>query len=157
MPVNSSHRRLFHDPERSWPATALTRAGRWLVCKCVWRRRSPATTMLPANAGVMHTLRGCPWHPQGGCGFSRHGTCPRARPPGALIARWYCPLARRTVSALPHCLWMKAVRCRPKTSCNRTGTRQGQSSRGFLRMLLLVAGCRSPASCPSIHSTRHCQ
>jgi len=50
------------------------------------------------------TLSGCPWHPNGGCGFSRHGTYPRVRPPGTLIARWYCPLARRTVSALPDCL-----------------------------------------------------
>jgi len=50
------------------------------------------------------TVRGCPWHRQGGCGFSRHGTYPRVRPPGALIACWYCPLERRTVSALPDCL-----------------------------------------------------
>ena len=50
------------------------------------------------------TLPGCPWHPHGGCGFSRHGTYARARPPGTLIRRWYCPLARRTVSALPDCL-----------------------------------------------------
>ena len=50
------------------------------------------------------TLSGCPWHPNGGCGFSRHGTYPRVRPPGTLIARWYCPLERRTVSALPDCL-----------------------------------------------------
>ena len=50
------------------------------------------------------TLRHCPWHPAGGCGFSRHGSYQRVRPRGALIARWYCPLERRTVSALPDCL-----------------------------------------------------
>jgi len=50
------------------------------------------------------TLRRCPWHAQGGCGFSRHGTYERVRPVGTLIARWYCPRARRTVSALPDCL-----------------------------------------------------
>jgi hypothetical protein len=50
------------------------------------------------------TLRACPWHPAGGCGLRRHGTYERVRPPGTLIARWYCPLERRTVSALPHCL-----------------------------------------------------
>lgn len=50
------------------------------------------------------TLAHCPWHPGGGCGFCRHGTYERVRPPGALIARWYCPKARRTVSALPDCL-----------------------------------------------------
>lgn len=46
----------------------------------------------------------CPWHPRGQCRFVRHGTYERADPPGALIARWYCPLARRTVSALPDAL-----------------------------------------------------
>jgi hypothetical protein len=50
------------------------------------------------------TLRQCPWHPAGGCGFARHGTYARVRPAGTLIARWYCPRARRTVSALPDCL-----------------------------------------------------
>jgi hypothetical protein len=50
------------------------------------------------------TLARCPWHPAGGCGFCRHGTYERVRPPGTLIARWYCPKARRTVSALPDCL-----------------------------------------------------
>jgi hypothetical protein len=50
------------------------------------------------------TLSACPWHPGGGCGFCRHGTYERVRPPGTLIARWYCPVARRTISALPDCL-----------------------------------------------------
>ncbi|MGB5540293.1 MAG: hypothetical protein WBO37_09420 [Gammaproteobacteria bacterium] len=50
------------------------------------------------------TLTHCPWHPAGGCGFCRHGTYERVRPPGALIARWYCRQVRRTVSALPDCL-----------------------------------------------------
>ena len=50
------------------------------------------------------SLAHCPWHPAGDCGFCRHGTYERVRPPGTLIARWYCPKARRTVSALPDCL-----------------------------------------------------
>lgn len=50
------------------------------------------------------TLAACPWHPAGGCGFCRHGTYERVRPRGTLIARWYCPRARRTISALPDCL-----------------------------------------------------
>lgn len=50
------------------------------------------------------TLTCCPWHPKGGCGFCRHGTYPRVRPRGTLIARWYCPTERRTVSALPDAL-----------------------------------------------------
>jgi hypothetical protein len=50
------------------------------------------------------TLKACPWHPHGGCGFCRHGTYPRVRPSGTKIARWYCPTAGRTVSALPDAL-----------------------------------------------------
>ena len=50
------------------------------------------------------TLKCCPWHPQGGCGFSRHGTYERVKPPGTLIARWYCPKQHCTISALPDCL-----------------------------------------------------
>ena len=50
------------------------------------------------------TLKACPWHPEGGCGFCRHGTYPRVRPRGTLIARWYCPTEQRTVSALPDAL-----------------------------------------------------
>lgn len=49
------------------------------------------------------TLLHCPWHPEGGCGFARHGTYSRVSPPGTLIARWYCPLERCTISALPDC------------------------------------------------------
>jgi len=50
------------------------------------------------------TPAGCPWHPEGGCGFKRHGTYPRVWPRGCLVARYYCPATRRTVSLLPDCL-----------------------------------------------------
>lgn len=50
------------------------------------------------------TIASCPWHPQGGCGFSRHGTYQRVTPVGCRVARWYCRKARATVSALPDCL-----------------------------------------------------
>lgn len=50
------------------------------------------------------TIASCPWHPDGRCGFSRHGTYERVTPPGCRVARWYCPEARATVSALPDCL-----------------------------------------------------
>lgn len=42
-------------------------------------------------------------HPQGGCGFARHGTYARVKPPGTRIARWYCPQAQQTFSLLPDC------------------------------------------------------
>ena len=50
------------------------------------------------------SLNRCPRHPQGGCGFARHGTYPRVDPPGMRVARWYCPDAHRTFSLLPDCL-----------------------------------------------------
>jgi hypothetical protein len=49
------------------------------------------------------SLERCPVHPEGGCGFARHGTYPRVNPPGSLIARWYCPQAHQTFSLLPDC------------------------------------------------------
>ena len=50
------------------------------------------------------TLKQCPLHPRGGCGFARHTAYLRARPAGALIARYYCPLGHTTFSLLPDCL-----------------------------------------------------
>jgi hypothetical protein len=50
------------------------------------------------------SLRCCPLHPGGGCGFARHGTYERVQPPGCLIARYYCPAGHRTFSLLPDCL-----------------------------------------------------
>lgn len=45
----------------------------------------------------------CPLHPQGGCGWARHGTYARVKPPGTRIPRWYCPLGHQTFSLLPDC------------------------------------------------------
>lgn len=50
------------------------------------------------------TLKECPLHPQGGCGFHRQGTYERLNPPGARIARWYCREGHETFSLLPDCL-----------------------------------------------------
>lgn len=43
----------------------------------------------------------CPLHRKGDCGFARHGTYVRKRPPGTQIARWYCPPGHCTFSLLP--------------------------------------------------------
>jgi len=56
------------------------------------------------QAWAQARLDRCPLHPQGGCGFARHGTYPRVEPPGMRVARWYCPQAQRTFSLLPDCL-----------------------------------------------------
>lgn len=46
-------------------------------------------------------LERCPFHPEGGCGFARHGTYARVSPSGCRIARFYCRPAQATVSLLP--------------------------------------------------------
>jgi hypothetical protein len=50
------------------------------------------------------TLKQCPLHPRGGCGFARHTAYLRAEPAGALVARYYCPQGHTTFSLLPDCL-----------------------------------------------------
>ena len=66
--------------------------------------RSTGDDYVTGKLWCMATIACCPWHPEGGCGFCRHGTYPRVKPPGTLIARWRCPKSGRTVSALPDCL-----------------------------------------------------
>jgi hypothetical protein len=56
------------------------------------------------QAWFQASLDRCPVHPQGGCGFARHGTYRRVEPPGMRVARWYCPQAQETFSLLPDCL-----------------------------------------------------
>jgi len=50
------------------------------------------------------TLKQCPLHPEGGCGFARHTPYTRVEPPGAQVARFYCPDGHTTFSMLPDCL-----------------------------------------------------
>jgi len=74
---------------------------------CLQVRLATSTTSEDYVTGKLWecaTLIACPWHPQGGCGFACHGTYGRVEPTGTRVARWYCPTARRTVSALPDCL-----------------------------------------------------
>ena len=79
----------------------------------VRHRRGPVPVQLRFHSG--HTsdeyvtlqlwrsasLPRCPIHPEGGCGFTRHGTYPRVSPPGTRIARWYCSQGHCTFSLLP--------------------------------------------------------
>ena len=59
---------------------------------------------ISAQAWRQATLECCPLHPRGGCEFARHGTYERVNPPGARVARWYCPQGHETFSLLPDCL-----------------------------------------------------
>jgi hypothetical protein len=55
------------------------------------------TRELWRSAALAH----CPLHPEGGCGFARHGLYERKTPSGTFIARWYCPHGHCTFSLLP--------------------------------------------------------
>jgi hypothetical protein len=46
-------------------------------------------------------LCACPLHPEGGCGLQRLGTYGRVSPAGTRVARWWCPVARKSISLLP--------------------------------------------------------
>lgn len=46
-------------------------------------------------------LCACPLHPEGGCGLQRLGTYGRVAPAGTRVARWWCPVARKSISLLP--------------------------------------------------------
>lgn len=56
------------------------------------------------KAWLSASLERCPLHPEGKCGFARHTPYARVEPPGAFIARWYCPDGQTTFSLLPDCL-----------------------------------------------------
>lgn len=43
----------------------------------------------------------CPFHPDGGCGYARHGTYPRRFPNPCLVVRYYCREAHQSISLLP--------------------------------------------------------
>ena len=46
-------------------------------------------------------LCACPLHLEGGCGLQRLGTYGRVSPAGTRVARWWCPVARKSISLLP--------------------------------------------------------
>lgn len=81
----------------------MRRAGPWPV------QLRQATTLTSAQyvseeGWRQATLEVCPLHPEGGCGFSRHGSYARRSPEGMRVARYYCPRGQMTFSLLPDCL-----------------------------------------------------
>jgi hypothetical protein len=83
----------------------------------VWSTRGLVSTMQLAWKGPVAddryvadraweraVLCACPLHPEGGCGLQRLGTYGRVSPAGARVARWWCPVARKSISLLPEFL-----------------------------------------------------
>ena len=79
------------------------RAGRWPV-QLRYACALTGAQYVNQQAWEQARLPRCPLHPQGGCGFARHGTYRRVTPPGTRVARWYCRRGHRTFSLLPDCL-----------------------------------------------------
>jgi len=79
------------------------RAGRWPV-QLRYQTGLTGEQYVSRQAWREATLDGCPMHPAGGCGLTRHGSYPRVLPRGARVARWYCPKTPCTFSLLPDCL-----------------------------------------------------
>ena len=75
------------------------RAGRWLV-QLRYQTDLTSTEYVNREAWSEASLERCPLHPQGGCGFARHGSYERVEPPGTRIPRWYCPLGHQTFRQL---------------------------------------------------------
>lgn len=46
-------------------------------------------------------LKHCPFHPDGSCGYARHGTYRRKFPSCCFVARYYCREAHQSISLLP--------------------------------------------------------
>jgi len=86
--------------ERGWPAEVAANAGQVPVqLRLVSGHTSSdyVTLQVWRNASLLR----CPLHPNGHCGFTRHGTYARVDPPGTRIARWYCRKGHSTFSLLP--------------------------------------------------------
>jgi hypothetical protein len=80
-----------------------SRAGRWPV-QLRYTTELTDEEYVTQSAWEDASLPCCPLHPEGGCGFARHGTYSRVEPPGTKVARWYCSLGHCTFSLLPDCL-----------------------------------------------------
>lgn len=70
------------------------------------RHATPLTSdaYIAEHAWRKASLATCPRHPDGGCGFARHGTYARKTPTGMRVTRYYCPTAHETFSLLPDCM-----------------------------------------------------
>jgi len=97
--LRHNHQPLHHEKARHGGG----RAGPWPVQLRLAYEYTGAE-YVSQQAWLSASLPRCPLHPQGGCGFARHGTYARVSPPGTRIARWYCPAGHRTFSLLPDCL-----------------------------------------------------
>jgi hypothetical protein len=157
------HNRLT-SPKLRRPATGATvRAGG--RCNCASSVISPARSTLRKQGWLSATLPRCPLHPQGGCGFARHGTYERVSPPGTRVARWYCPEGHCTFSLLPDCLAARLSGTLPRSRrwCVRPSRRRAwrrcaapASGHRAARGVALGAPARAGRACAFTSRSRAC-
>lgn len=80
-----------------------SRAGPWLV-QLLLACGLPSEEYVRQKVWLVASMKTCPLHPNGGCGFARHTAYTRVSPPGCKVARFYCPVGHTTFSLLPDCL-----------------------------------------------------
>jgi hypothetical protein len=67
----------------------------------LWKEITAADRYVADRAWQQAILCACPLHPQAQCGLRKLGTYGRVRPAGLRVARFWCPLARVSISLLP--------------------------------------------------------
>lgn len=67
----------------------------------LWKEMTAADRYVADREWERAVLYQCPVHPRGGCGLRKLGTYLRVAPSGARVARFWCPLARVSISLLP--------------------------------------------------------
>lgn len=67
----------------------------------LWKETTAADRYVVDRAWERAILCDCPLHPEGGCGLRKLGTYGRVRPTGVRVARFWCPVARVSISLLP--------------------------------------------------------
>ena len=87
--------------ERSEPARLDLARARADHVQMVWSPPMADERYVADRGWESAVLVVCPFHPDGDCGVSPHGSYPRVVPAGTRVARFYCPLARATISLLP--------------------------------------------------------
>ena len=70
----------------------------------LWKEVDADEAYVSGRAWERAILSECPFHPGGGCGVERLGSYPRVWPEGCRIARFWCPVARASISLLPESL-----------------------------------------------------
>ena len=79
-------------------------AGPWLDMQLRLEIGLSSEEYVATEAWREASLSSCPLHPEGGCGFARHGTYVRYTPQGdARIVRYDCRVGCTTFSLLPDC------------------------------------------------------